>query len=357
MNGEKEVTLIKPTSPRKLVKPTIKPQLNLAEGSDLEVAIKSNMLTSGMFHLTNGEYQVVNTAMMHAKQETEIQRFFDSETVFRISYKDFSKLWGMDSTNAKKLLVECCLSLRQKSFWYYAIDPENNSKRLYESGWFAYVSPELINGEYLEFGFPKPLIPLIKSYRAGSFTWYYINQIKKLNRFYSVRLYELFHQYKNQKNKVKLTIEEIRNLFLFGDEVYKNNAEMKRSVLKPAIEDIVSNTDLKVKMNDIKSGRSLAGFEFVLTFTEKDLDFNGAIGYEPINRDQNTPDMFNKMTEKQINTFSKKLANDIEFGTKYAGMNEKPNDFLFRIKSELKDSIKLAEYMPYLIKVGYSNKG
>ena len=351
-----EVTLIKPTAPKKVIKPIIKPQLNLTEGSDLEVAIKSNMLTSGMFHLTNGEYQVVNTAMMLAKQETEDQRFFDSETVFRISYKTFANLWGLDATNAKRLLVECCLSLRQKSFWYYAIDPDNNSKRLYESGWFAYVSPELVNGEYLEFGFPKPLIPLIKSYRTGSFTWYYINQIKKLNRFYSVRLYELFHQYKNQKNKVKLTIEEIRNLFLFGDEIYKNNAEMKRSVLKPAIEDIVSNTDLKVTMNDIKNGRALAGFEFVLTFTDKDLDFNGAIGYEPVNRDQNTPDMFNNLTEKQINTFSKKLANDIEFGSKFGKDGEKHNEFLFRVKQDLKDPIKLAEYMPYLIKVGFNNK-
>ena len=56
----------------------------------------------------------------------------------------------------------------------------------------------------------------------------------------------------------------------------------------------------------------------------------------------------------QADKFAKKLANDTNFGSNFARMGESAMDFTNRLVEELqRDEGKVANYMPYLTKLGF----
>lgn len=73
------------------------------------------------------------------------------------------------------------------------------------------------------------------------------------------------------------------------------------------------------------------GFKFTYKFkpTKKDTTGDGK-------RDPNTIDLFYKLSDKQIDTFGSKLANDNAFGSKYARIGEDNKAFEQRVKNELR---------------------
>ncbi|MEO4090778.1 replication initiation protein [Acinetobacter pittii] len=339
--------------------------LHQLDESDLNLLIKNNTLVSGMYNLTALENEVVNTALMIAMQQLESGKRISADDVFRISYKSFAKMWGVDLSNSQKSLAKCCLSLRQKSFWYFSTDPDTKEKKVYESGWFAWVTPKLVNKEFFEFGFPKPLIPFLEgaaidsngNKKKGYFTWLYFEEMKKLRgKFYAQRFYEIFSQFKHIKSEVTLTVEEIRNIFLLPETRYKNIAELKRNILDKVHADINGSTRLKFDYSDIKEGKYIVAFKFNLKFDYEDKNFKKALGKELEyleQKDPNTEDLFVPLTPPQIKTFASLLASDHEFGRDYCPQGVKKSEFIIQIAQDLQDPIKLAELMPHLIKVGY----
>ena len=66
--------------------------------------------------------------------------------------------------------------------------------------------------------------------------------------------------------------------------------------------------------------------------------------------------MFTEMTDKQINYFSNKLANDVAFGGQYAKAGESTEDFAQRIKQELSNPEKQKQWANALKRVGFAPK-
>jgi plasmid replication initiation protein len=123
----------------------------------------------------------------------------------------------------------------------------------------------------------------------------------------------------------------------------------KTSVLELAIKQINEHTDITVKYEQHKKGRSISGFSF--TFKQKKKD------NPSIERDPNTLDLFSKMTDAQRHMFANKLSELPEMG-RYSQGTESYPQFAVRIAEMLQDSEKIKELAPYLKKVGYmpSNK-
>ena len=60
------------------------------------------------------------------------------------------------------------------------------------------------------------------------------------------------------------------------------------------------------------------------------------------------------LTPIQANKFAKLLANDNNFGGKFARSGESMNEFINRLSNELqKDAKKIADYLPFLKKCGF----
>ena len=132
---------------------------------------------------------------------------------------------------------------------------------------------------------------------------------------------------------------------------YKRMYDFKARVLENAIDEINNKTDLKVSYEQVKKGRIIVGFKFtVLEKLKKEL------AKDNLNRDSDTPDLFHSLTDKQVDLFSSKLANDSSFGSKYGKHGEDMKGFERRIKEELTDVNNQQKWLSDLMRVGYSIK-
>jgi plasmid replication initiation protein len=126
-------------------------------------------------------------------------------------------------------------------------------------------------------------------------------------------------------------------------------AHLKERVLELSIKQINEHTDITVKYEQHKRGRSISGFSFTFKQRKKDSP--------SIERDPNTWELFSKMTDAQRHTFANKLSELPEMG-RYSQGTESYPQFAVRIAEMLQDPEKIKELFPYLKKVGYmpSNK-
>lgn len=101
----------------------------------------------------------------------------------------------------------------------------------------------------------------------SSFTTYYIKQVSKFRRFYSVRFYEIATMYLN-KSKVNksiytMPITDIRDI-LELKEKYSKFIGFKQRVLDPSIIEINDFSDLKLSYEVIKEGRKITAIKFTV---------------------------------------------------------------------------------------------
>ena len=131
-------------------------------------------------------------------------------------------------------------------------------------------------------------------------------------------------------------------------ESYQDLSNLKKRVIKPSLDEITANTDIDLAYENVKRGRSVVGFKF----TVKEKPKPKAI---ETGRDPNTPDLFHKMTESQLDTFSSKLS-ELPEVQKMAHAGEDMKPFIARIRSMLKDPEKQKSLLPHLAKLGFKSK-
>lgn len=102
----------------------------------------------------------------------------------------------------------------------------------------------------------------------NSFTTYYIKQVSKFRRFYSVRFYEIatmqLNKSKVNKSIFKMLISDIRDILELNDK-YPRFISLKQRVLEPSITEINTLSDLKLSYEIIKSGRTPNEIKFTVT--------------------------------------------------------------------------------------------
>ncbi|MFX7059991.1 replication initiation protein, partial [Acinetobacter baumannii] len=126
---------------------------------------------------------------------------------------------------------------------------------------------------------------------------------------------------------------------------YQDLSNLKKRVIKPSLQEISTNTDIDLSYENVKRGRSVVGFKFIV----KEKPKPKAIG---VGRDPDTVDMFFKMTDAQINMFGNQLAQLSELSHLAVG-NESYDALASRIKDMLKDPDKQKQFIPHLRKLGF----
>ena len=119
-------------------------------------------------------------------------------------------------------------------------------------------------------------------------------------------------------------------------EYYQAKADLCRDL---AIKQINEHTDITVKYEQHKTGRTITAMSFI---------FKVKKAPEPIAKD----DGYIKMTDSQISTFSKKLAALPELGSN-APMGASAEQFAAIIADDLKDPDKQKKYSKHLAKLGF----
>ena len=259
-----------------------------------------------------------------------------------ISSSDFSKECGINLSTAYTALESATDRLFTRFFGY--TNTEGNRVRIRWLNKVIYLK----NQGGTELYFTDEVLLLLREFDAlNPYTKYKKEVVLRLKKDYSLDLYHLAKKHQTMGG-FQISLDELFEQLGLPESYRTRMNNLKSRVIDPSLDEITANTDIDLSYENVKRGRSVVGFKF--TVKEKPKPKVIETG-----RDPNTPDLFHKMTESQLDTFSSKLSELPEVQTMaHAGEDMKP--FIARIRSMLKDSEKQKTLLPHLAKLGFKSK-
>lgn len=314
------------------------------------LVVKENSLIQASYNLTLVEQRLILLAIIVIREHThnnELDYIAFNKPV-RVYAEDYIKQFGIKSpSTAYEGLKDACKALFARQFSYQ--EKRKKGVANVTSRWvsdIAYIDNEAL----VEVTFARAIIPLITELEKN-LTSYEIKQVSGLTSGYAIRLYELLVAWKNKGVSPKVELGVFRARMGLTPEQYTRMDNFKRIVLDPAVKQINEQTDITVKYKQFKKGRKVDSFQFSIKTKIEPKERN----VTP-NRDPDTPDMFHKMTDKQIDTFGAKLAGDSAFGSKYAKAGETARGFEQRVRNELRNPDNRQKWADDLKRVGFAPK-
>jgi plasmid replication initiation protein len=216
-----------------------------------------------------------------------------SDPIF-ISSSDFSKECCIDISTAYTALETASERLFTRFFGYTAESGDKVKMR-----WLSKVVYKAGQGG-TELYFTDEVLLLLREFDAlNPYTKYKREVVLRLKRDYSLDLYHLAK--KHQKlGGFQISLDELFEQLGLPDS-YQDLSNLKKRVIQPSLDEITKNTDITVTYDNIKKGRSVVGFSFIVKEKEKPKPVQ-------VGRDPNTLDLFCHMTDKQISTYSSILS-------------------------------------------------
>lgn len=205
-----------------------------------------------------------------------------------ITAEEFAIECGIKTHSAYTQLEVASRNLLKRNFSY----TNDRGKRVlsnwvidctYEDGGIAIRFPEIV------------LLMLTEFDKLNPYTKYKKDIVLSLKKDYS---FDLYHLAKKHQTMGGFQIS-LDNLFqqLGLPESYRRIGNLKDRVLKPSLEEITANTDIKLTYENVKQGRSVVGFKFIVRETSKPK----LIAPE---KETKTVDLFCDMSDAQINKYS-----------------------------------------------------
>lgn len=302
------------------------------------LVVKDNSLIDASFNLSLVEQRLMLLAIVEARELDKLT----PETPIEVRATAYRDQYKTDESEAYKQLADASKQLFNRQFSY--IDRYADTDAVTVSRWVnevTYVNDKGMVVMYLN----RNVINMISRLEAN-FTQYLLEQVSDFKSKYSIRLYELLIKYRDIETSKKFEIAELRSKLGLNEDEYKLNAVFKRDVLDKAVKEISSKTDIQIKYEQFKEGRTISHilFKFIKKKETKQKE----------SKDKNTIDMFTGLSIKQIMMFSDKLSRDTAFQNHYtAHVGELERDYAIRIGEELAKPERVLEWMPYLKAVGY----
>ena len=303
------------------------------------LVVKDNSLINASYTLSLVEQRLILLAIIEAR---ETSKGVDTETFLEIHAQHYADRFHVDVKNTYAMLSEAVMTLFNRQVTYMTVDERRNKPEKRVIRWVSGIS--YVDGAgVVKLRFSPEIVPLITRLEKN-FTWYELMQVANLN-LYATRLYELLVCWRSTGKTPIIEINDFRSKLGLQDQEYKLMHNFKSRVLEPAIKQINENTDITVKVEQHKTGRSITGFSF--KFKQKQQA-------KPVesSRDPNTMDLFAKMTDAQRHMFSHKLSEMPEM-SKYSQGTESFQQFAIRIAEMLLQPEKFEEFYPYLVKAGF----
>ena len=308
-----------------------------------ELIVKDNALMNASYNLDLVEQRLILLAILEARESGKGINANDPLTVHAESYIN---QFGVHRTTAYQALKDACKDLFARQFSYQ--EKRERGRANITSRWVSQIA-YIDETATVEVIFAPAVVPLITRLEE-QFTKYDIEQISGLSSAYAVRLYELLICWRTTGKTPIIDLTEFRKRIGVLDTEYQRMDVFKRGVLELALKQVNEHTDIIVKVEQHKTGRTITGFSF--KFKQKQQPKIE----KPIDpkRDPNTPDFFINMTDAQRHLFAHKLSVLPEM-SEYSVGTESFEDFAKRIADMLLDPEKFRTFYPLLQKVGFGN--
>ena len=303
------------------------------------LVVKDNSLINASYTLSLVEQRLILLAIIEAR---ETGKGIDTDTFLEIHAQHYADRFHVDVKNTYAMLSEAVMTLFNRQVTYMTMDEKRNKPEKRVVRWVSGIS--YVEGAgIVKLRFAPEVVPLITRLEQN-FTSYELMQVSNLN-LYATRLYELLVCWRSTGKTPIIEIGEFRSRIGLQEHEYKPMNNFKNRVLEPAIKQINEHTDITVKVEQYKTGRSITGFSFKFKQKQQPKSIESS-------RDPNTTDLFTKMTDAQRHMFSHKLSEMPEM-SKYSQGTESYQQFAKRIADMLLDPKKVQELYPYLEKSGF----
>ncbi|WP_111896267.1 replication initiation protein RepM [Acinetobacter sp. MB5] len=303
-----------------------------------DLVVKSNKLVQALQTLTLSETRLLQLAIVDAR---ETGQGLSTDEPLELNALRYARAFNVSLDAAYLALTEAEDSLFKRQF---TITNEDGS--LTKSRWIQDANYRKGEGRILV-TLTRVVIEHVTKIDGFEqyFTSYHLRKTSEFKSVYAVRLYELLMQWKTVGKTPTFELNKFRSQLGIGVNEYTRMEAFKRRVLDIAIDQINEFSDITIKYEQHKKGRSILGFSF--SFKQK------KVTTKPIkNIGVNIEELALKMTDAQRHLFANKLSRLHEMN-KYSQGTEGFEAFALRIAEMLQDVDKFKELYPYLKKVGY----
>ncbi|WP_375592443.1 replication initiation protein RepM [Acinetobacter baumannii] len=307
-----------------------------------DLVVKDNALINASYNLDLVEQRLILLAIVEAR---ESGKGINANNPLEVHAESYINQFNVARQTAYQALKDASKDLFARQFSYQEINKRGNIENVL-SRWVSeirYIDAEAT----VKLIFAPAIVPLITKLEE-QFTKYELQQVSNLSSAYAVRLYELLIAWRSTGQTPVIELEEFRKKIGVLDDEYTRMGNFKDRVLHLAIAQVNEFTDITVKYEQHKKGRLIYGFSF--SFKKKNVNKPNLEA-----RDQNTLDIFTKLTDAQRHLFANKLSELPEM-SKYSQGTESYPQFAVRIAEMLLDAEKFKELYPYLVKVGFQTK-
>jgi plasmid replication initiation protein len=306
-----------------------------------ELVVKDNALINASYNLDLVEQRLILLAIVEARESGKGINANDPLTVHAESYINH---FSVHRNTAYQALKDACKDLFARQFSYQEQRPKGVAN--ITSRWVSQIA-YVDNSATVELIFAPAIIPLVTRLEE-QFTSYELKQVSGLSSAYAIRLYEVLIAWRSTGKTPVIELSDFRQKLGVLETEYKRMYDFKKYVLDLAIKQINEHTDITVKVEQHKKGRSMSGFSF--KFKQKQQPKIE----KPVDpkRDPNTPDFFIPMTDAQRHLFAHKLSEMHEM-SEYSVGTESYEDFAKRIADMLLEPEKFRTFYPLLVQLGF----
>mgnify|MGYP002653201768 FL=1 len=303
-----------------------------------DLVVKDNALINASYNLDLVEQRLILLAIVEAR---ESGKGINANDPLEVHAESYINQFGVHRNTAYQALKDACDDLFARQFSYQSLSEKGNIIN-HKSRWVSEVA-YIDNEAVVRLIFAPAIVPLITRLEE-QFTKYEIQQISNLTSAYAVRLYEILIAWRSTGKTPLITIYDFRQKIGVLETEYKRMYDFKKYVLDIALKQVNEHTDINVKVEQHKTGRSITGFSF--SFKQKKSATNTA---NDISQDK---ELKINLTDAQRYLFASKLSELPEMAKLSQG-NESYEQFAARIVTMLQEPNKLKEFMPLLRKVGF----
>ena len=307
------------------------------------LVVKDNALINASYNLELTEQRLIMLAIINARESGQ---GITADSKLEIHASDYAKLFNVSIDASYKALREAVNNLFNRQFSYIAEYKRTGKTGVVRSRWVSrifYVDDLAL----LEITFAPDVVPLVTRLEEH-FTSYQLKQVSNLTSKYAIRLYELLIAWREVGKVPQIELSEFRNRLGLLDTEYTAMNNFKSRVLEPSIKQINEHTDITVTYEQHKKGRTISGFSFKLKQKQKAKKVE-------TNRDQDTQDLFTKMTDAQRHLFGHKLAHDERVSSDYSHLvgTGSYEDFAKLLADMLAEEQHFKMFYPLLVEHGF----
>ncbi|OBQ15881.1 MAG: replication protein RepB [Anabaena sp. WA113] len=170
-----------------------------------------------------------------------------------LTASEFSELMGIDIKNAHRELYKAADALFKSSIILHEGDDE------IELYWIQEKAKKLKGEGAIRIVWSDRILRYICQLKSR-FTTYKLRNIASLQSGHSIRLYELLMKFNATGERV-IYLDDFKSALGISDK-YPEFKVLNRDVIKPAIDELNQRSDLIIKFDTIKKGRTVAALVF-----------------------------------------------------------------------------------------------